>query len=116
MLNSTAFAIPSEECTLSTCGLEQAQLDYIPSLGGNAAFLAIFSVLLVVHTVQGYRYRTWGVLVGMFAGLVLEVIGYSARIKMHSNPFQTGPSTTWVHNSTLKKDIWVQLLTASKLI
>jgi hypothetical protein len=101
MLNPSAFKIPPEQCTLSTCGLEEAQIDYIPSLPGNAAFLAIFVVLLVIHTVQGIRYRTWGVLIGIAAGLILEVIGYVGRIQMHFNPFKSAHFTMSVLNTPL---------------
>jgi len=90
MLNASLFAIPPEQCTLATCTLEEAQVDYIPSLAGNSAFVAIFSLILLVHTVQGIRFRTWSVLVGMIAGLALEILGYIFRVKMHFNPFKSG--------------------------
>jgi hypothetical protein len=94
MLNASAFAIPPEQCTLSTCSLDEAQVEYIPSLPGNAIYLSIFGILFITQTVQGIYYRTWGVLVGMFCGLFLEVFGYVSRVQMHYNPFKSGPYTT----------------------
>lgn len=79
--------IPNEDCTLATCSLLQAHYDYLPSLAGNALYLAIFAILLTAHLFLGYKIRAWGFMVGMFAGIVLEIVGYVGRIQMHSNPF-----------------------------
>jgi hypothetical protein len=94
MIDPHAFPIPPEQCTLKTCNLDEAQVHYIPTLAGNIIFLAIFGILLIVHIVQGIRYRTWGILVGMISGLLLEVIGYIGRVQMHFNPFKSGYFTT----------------------
>lgn len=83
--------IPDELCTLQTCSLLQAHYQYLPSLAGNALYAGIFGILLLIQIFLGFRYRTWGFLVGMFGGLVLEVIGYVGRIQMHSNPFIKNP-------------------------
>jgi hypothetical protein len=83
--------IPDQDCTLSTCSLLQAHYQYIPSLAGNALYLAIFSVILAAQVLFGVRSRAWGFLGGMFGGLVLEIIGYVGRIQMHSNPFIDNP-------------------------
>lgn len=88
MIDTSAAPVPITECTISICPLSVAQVDYIPTLAGNAIFLAAFGVLLLLHTFLGIRYRTWGVLVGMFGGLLLEVLGYVGRIQMHYNPFR----------------------------
>ena len=83
--------IPVDDCTLSTCPLSEAQLDYVPSLGGNALYLGILAICLIAQLVLGIKYRTWGFLVAMVGGLILEIIGYAARIQMHYNPFPSGP-------------------------
>ncbi|CRL21241.1 RTA1 like protein [Penicillium camemberti] len=88
MSNSTD---PSDYCTLATCPLTEAYVEYVPSLAGNAFYLAVFAVLLVAQIVLGIRYRTWGYLGGLFGGLVLEVIGYAGRLQIHYNPFLFGP-------------------------
>lgn len=76
-----------DECTLATCPQDAAIIKYLPSLAGNATYLAIFAILLLIHTVLGIRYRTWGFLVGTSYCFTLEIIGYSGRIILHSNPF-----------------------------
>jgi hypothetical protein len=93
MIDSSAFAIPPQQCTLSTCTLEEAEILYIPSLAGNAFFLAIFLIILLIHIGFGIHYRTWGVLIGMFCGLLLEILGYVGRVQMHYNPFKFNPFT-----------------------
>ncbi|KAI9731475.1 MAG: hypothetical protein M1835_003523, partial [Candelina submexicana] len=85
------YTIPDELCTLQTCTLGQAHFGYVPSLAGNALYLSIFALLIFTQLGLGVLYRTWGFAVGMFFGLVLEVIGYIARIQMHFNPFTKDP-------------------------
>jgi hypothetical protein len=89
MWNITAWAIPPKDCTLATCSLAEAQVNYQPSLGANALFLGIFVLLLLFHVGLGIKYRTWGVLVGMFGGAVLEIIGYAGRLLLRANPFSS---------------------------
>ena len=84
-------SIPTDDCTLSTCSIEQAQLLYDPTLAGNALFLGLFSLFMALQLIAGIYYRTWGYLVGMFCGLVLEIIGYLGRVQMHFNPFLSNP-------------------------
>ncbi|KAK9320014.1 RTA1 like protein-domain-containing protein [Lipomyces orientalis] len=81
------YTIPTEDCTLETCSLEQGRLTYLPNLGANAFFAAWFGALIILQIFQVIKYRTWGYFVAMFAGLLLEVLGYVGRIQMHSNPF-----------------------------
>ncbi|KAI9795074.1 MAG: hypothetical protein M1816_000096 [Peltula sp. TS41687] len=80
-----------EDCTLSTCDLKYAQVSYVPSLGGNAFYVALFGLLLLLQFFLGLRYRTWGFWVGTVAGIALETVGYGARISMHYNPFPQNP-------------------------
>lgn len=74
-------------CTLATCPLDCAQVHFLPSLGGNATFAAILGLLLIAQLGLGIRYRTWGFMVGMICGLLLEVLGYVGRLLLHNNPF-----------------------------
>ncbi|RDW56716.1 hypothetical protein BP6252_14009 [Coleophoma cylindrospora] len=81
-------------CTLETCplildGYLLGEMTYIPSLGGNVFYAIIFALIVLIQVYQGLKYRTWGFLVGMFCGGVLEVIGYVARIIIHNNPFSS---------------------------
>ncbi|KAJ3163092.1 hypothetical protein HDU86_002261 [Geranomyces michiganensis] len=79
--------IPINECTLSTCDISRANIDYVPSLAGNAIYFAAFVLLLVFQVGAGLRYRTWGFMMAMMGGLVLECLGYIGRIMLHNNPF-----------------------------
>lgn len=86
------MSIPAENgtyiiCTIDTCPIEWANVEYIPNLAGNAAYLSIFAVLFVVQLYLGIRYRTWGFLTGMVVGVLLEIAGYVGRVLLHSDPF-----------------------------
>jgi hypothetical protein len=83
--------VPYNECTLQLCPIVDAQLPYAPNLAGNALYLAIFSLCLALNLLFGLWYRTWGYLVGMTIGCVLEILGYVGRIQMHFNPFPQNP-------------------------
>lgn len=83
--------IPDELCTLQTCSLLQAHFTYLPNMAGNILYTTIFGILLILQIGFGVRYKTWGYLGGMFGGLLLEIIGYAARVQMHSNPFLKPP-------------------------
>lgn len=74
-------------CTFETCSLDKAFLGYAPNLGGNAFFVGLFGLILLLQIGLGIRYRTWGFLAGMFGGMLLEVLGYVGRIQLHNNPF-----------------------------
>ena len=85
------YTIPTNECTLQTCSITQAQLTYDPSLAGNVFFAAFFSLLLSLQIILGIYYRTWTYSIGMVGGLILELCGYTGRIQMHYNPFIQSP-------------------------
>lgn len=74
-------------CTLDTCPLDWALVRYRPSLPGNALYLALFLIMLLIQIYQGFRSRIWSYLACMTCGLVLEVVGYGGRLMLHSNPF-----------------------------
>lgn len=106
-MESPGFPVAS--CTVATCSLLEGQVEYQPSLGGNAFYVAIFAIALVCQLVLGIRYRIWGFLVGMFCGLVLEIVGYAnpatdalqslsqghIRHVWPSNPRPHSPNLTW---------------------
>jgi hypothetical protein len=74
-------------CSPQTCDIKYGFVQYYPTLAGNVTYLAIFIVLLVIQVGFGVRYRIWGFLVGVFGGLVLEILGYIGRVMLHNNPF-----------------------------
>jgi hypothetical protein len=106
-MSATTSSIPSwvapslaahpDSCTLQTCPLSLAHLSYLPTLPGNALYAAIFGLCLIAQIALCVRYHIWGFLCGMFGGLVLEIIGYAARIMMHSNPFTKTNFLMWAN-------------------
>ena len=75
-------------CTLKTCSVKKyGYVHYQPSIPGNAFFLAIFSLTLLVQIYQAFRYRTWGVSIAFGMGLAMEICGYIGRLLMHGDPF-----------------------------
>jgi hypothetical protein len=74
-------------CTVGTCPLSCAQVEYLPTLAGNVVYAAAFGLLLIVQLGLGIKYKTWGFTVGIICGLLLEVVGYAGRIMLHDNPF-----------------------------
>jgi hypothetical protein len=64
-----------------------ASFSYLPSLPGNAIYAAIFVIYIVAQLCLGIKHKTWGYMVAMVTGLVLEVIGYVGRVMLHNSPF-----------------------------
>ena len=81
-------SIKTEDCTLQTCSLDYAIVDYLPMLAPNVTYLACFAVILLGQLGFGIRHRIWGFLAGMFCGLMLEILGYAGRVMLHDNPFK----------------------------
>ncbi|KAL2841009.1 RTA1 like protein-domain-containing protein [Aspergillus pseudoustus] len=77
----------TQQCTLQTCPLSLAHNTYLPNLAGNAFFVALFAFFILVQLALGIRTRTWSFMGSTICGLILEVLGYAARIKMRDNPF-----------------------------
>lgn len=78
---------PDTSCTLELCPVEASILGYQPVTAANSVFLAVFALSLIVHVVQGIRYRTWGFMASLVAGCLDEIAGYAGRIVLHDNPF-----------------------------
>lgn len=74
-------------CNSTLCDLTLAHFDYVPSLGGNALYAAIFGIYIIANIYLGMRHKAWGYMAAMFFSLVGEVIGYIARILLNQNPF-----------------------------
>lgn len=82
------FTIPDNNlCTLETCCLAQSPFTYHVTYGGNLFFAILFGVTILPQLGLGIYYKTWGFMVGMVIGLILEVLGYVARVQLHDNPF-----------------------------
>jgi hypothetical protein len=78
---------PNENCTLALCPIDASIYEYRPSLAANAIFIALFGITLIIHLVQGFRWRTWFFTIAIFWGCTAEMIGYGGRIIMWQNPF-----------------------------
>ena len=78
---------PLANCTLALCPIEWSVFQYRPSIAANAAFIAIFGLLLAVQLFQGIWFKTWGYMACIAAGSILQIIGYVGRILLHGNPF-----------------------------
>lgn len=85
-----------ELCTLATCPISFGTVRYIPSLAGNALYLAIFAAVLAVQIILGSLYRNWAFMIAWLFGQALEVAGYVSRIKMHDNIFASNPFLMYV--------------------
>ncbi|KAI5860546.1 RTA1-domain-containing protein [Durotheca rogersii] len=78
---------PDATCTLELCPIEWSVLQYRPDLAANIIFLCLFFVLLVVHVVLGFRWRSWWFMGWVVCGNINEIIGYGGRIMLYLNPF-----------------------------
>ena len=101
----------TDHCTVATCPLSCAQMDYVPTLAGNAVYAAAFGLLLVAQIVLGVKFKTWGFMVGMVCGLILEVVGYAGRIMLHHNPFNFNNFIMSVFSSTHETPLRRALIT-----
>ncbi|TVY32923.1 Sphingoid long-chain base transporter [Lachnellula occidentalis] len=79
------------QCTPELCSLDYAVLRYVPTYAGNLALTSIFGVFLVAQIVLWVFYRTHSFTVAMVCGLILEIVGYCARVQMHFVLFSSGP-------------------------
>lgn len=100
-LNLTALFLDPEECTIETCPIDWAQFRYYPSLAGNAFYLAIFALLLLIQIFLGIRYRIWAFTGSMFGGFVLEILGYVSRVQLAINPFKHSPFLIYIIGLTI---------------
>ncbi|KAL3952766.1 hypothetical protein ACCO45_012709 [Purpureocillium lilacinum] len=58
-------------------------LPFTPMYGPNAFFLSIFTILFVVQIVLTYFFwRSYGYAIGMLGGLLLELLGYAAKLML----------------------------------
>jgi predicted ferric reductase len=74
-------------CNLDVCPVEWSLYGYRPSREANYTFVALFTLLGLLHVILGVRWKSWGFMVGMILGSLCEVIGYVGRIMLWTNPF-----------------------------
>lgn len=74
-------------CTLQTCSIEYAFTQYQPNIAVNAVYLAVFFLFLACQVVLAISCKSWSYSGLIVCGLILEVLGYIARLLIHTNPF-----------------------------
>ncbi|KAK4145959.1 RTA1 like protein-domain-containing protein [Dichotomopilus funicola] len=74
-------------CTLDLCPIEASILQYQPSIPGNAVIAALFGVSMLIHLVQGLKWRQWSFMICLIVGCLDQIIGYVGRILLSKNPF-----------------------------
>jgi len=79
------------QCTPKLCSLDYAVLRYVPTYSGNLALTSIFGAFLVAQIIFWVFYRTHSFTIAMSCGLILEIVGYCARVQMHFVLFTSGP-------------------------
>lgn len=78
---------PDANCTLAICPVDWSVLNYRPSLGASGAFIGLFTLAMIIHIIQGIRWREWSFMTCIVLGCVDEIIGYAGRIILQQNPF-----------------------------
>jgi hypothetical protein len=79
------------ECTVELCSLKYANVDYVPNAGSNFLFAVIFAFFLLTQLVFWVWRRTHSFSFAMSCGLILEILGYLARVIMKHNMFSQTP-------------------------
>jgi hypothetical protein len=74
------------------CTVGNSKYGYIPSLPSNAAFLAIFGSLAIIHAYLGIKTETWFFGAMMAIGSMTEAIGYVGRVIMYNNVYSISGS------------------------
>lgn len=74
-------------CTPSTCCLAQGIVTYLPTVAGNAFYLACFALLLLAQAGLMIKHRVWSFGIWFCIGLIGEIVGYTGRIMLHQDIF-----------------------------
>lgn len=90
------YNILSDFCTPETCCLKQGQLEYIPSLAGNAIYAAFFAIIILPNLWLGIRSKTWSFMTWLVLGLIGELVGYIGRIQLYNNIFDFNAFLTYL--------------------
>lgn len=79
----------AQDCTdvaPGNCSVENTIYGYVPSLGANAFFIAIFGVLAIAQLGLGLPKKAYFYSIAIAIGCIGECIGYGGRVMMHDNP------------------------------
>ncbi|KAF9872884.1 RTA1 like protein [Colletotrichum karsti] len=69
------------------CPVEATIYGYYPNVGGNAFFVALFSICTVAQLVLGIKFRLRAFTAVMVIGCGLEALGYIGRLLLNQNPW-----------------------------
>jgi hypothetical protein len=59
------------------------RISFTPLLAPNAIFTTIFAILFLIHLIFTIRFwRFYGYAIGMLGGLLLELLGYVAKVQL----------------------------------
>jgi hypothetical protein len=90
-MNSIAHILPrldpNQGCTKSTCDASRSIYGYEPNLAATIFFLIVFAASGTAHLWQGIATRTYFFSIAMAIGCLASVIGYIAKLLLHSDPF-----------------------------
>lgn len=88
------------------------RVSFVPILAPNAIFLTIFCILLLVHALLTFRYwRFYGYAIGMVGGLLLELVGYVAKVQLSYNQSNKNAYIMFVSQPAGYKNIQLYELT-----
>ncbi|PGG98111.1 hypothetical protein AJ80_09583 [Polytolypa hystricis UAMH7299] len=76
-----------DKCTLETCPVETSIYGYRPSIPANVALLLLFSLSGAIHLSQLILWRNRLFSIPMVIGCICEILGYSGRLMLQSDPF-----------------------------
>ncbi|KAI9890848.1 MAG: hypothetical protein M1814_003487 [Vezdaea aestivalis] len=79
----------TDNCTSITplCPVEATIYGYYPTLGSNAALLAIFALCALAQFTIGLWKKTWTFALVLTIGCAAEALGYAGRLMLNSNPW-----------------------------
>ncbi|PNS21524.1 Protein RTM1 [Sphaceloma murrayae] len=78
---------PRANCTLDLCPIKASVYQYRPSLPANVILLVLFFLLGLAHLYRGIRHPSHFFTLSMLLGCLSEVLGYTGRLLLWSNPF-----------------------------
>ncbi|EDO15177.1 hypothetical protein Kpol_1017p11 [Vanderwaltozyma polyspora DSM 70294] len=91
LLNSTHIADMAISNVTDSSGRFSYYGTLVPSLGYNAAMIAIWGVLLIIHGFQLLAYRQYWFSYSFIAAIIIEIVGYGGRVGSHYDVYSLGP-------------------------
>lgn len=59
-------------------------------------YMIFFALFTLPQLWFGIKNKTWGFMVGMVIGVILEAVGYYARLGLHDDPFSDAAFLVYV--------------------